>query len=175
MTGKYPASLHLTDWSPGMMPDNPKLLVPDWTKHLLLEEITLAEIFQQAGYATACPGKRHLGDAPFYPEKQGLEINLGGSEKAAPTSFHSPYGIPNLPEGPSGEYLTDRLGREVAERIAAWKDRPFFLYLSHFAVHTPIQGRKDLLEKYRLKLGPGLHHQNVQYAAMIRSHLPPIL
>ena len=44
MTGKYPARLHITDWIPGSMPDNPKLLVPDWTKYLPLEETTLAKV-----------------------------------------------------------------------------------------------------------------------------------
>src|ERR671919_509954 len=44
MTGKYPARLHITDWIPGQMPDNPKVIVPDWTKHLPLSETTLAEV-----------------------------------------------------------------------------------------------------------------------------------
>lgn len=169
MTGKYPARLHLTDWSPGMMPDNPKLLVPDWVKELPLEETTLAERFKEAGYATASIGKWHLGDEAFSPERQGFDINLGGTDKAAPPSYYSPYRIPNLPDGPDGEYLTDRLGEEAAQRIAAWRDRPFFLYLPHFAVHTPIQGRQDLLEKYQKKPRAGLRHFNAHYAAMVES------
>src|SRR5215212_3051869 len=40
LTGKYPARLRVTDWIPGQMPENPQLIVPDWTKHLPLEEIT---------------------------------------------------------------------------------------------------------------------------------------
>jgi arylsulfatase A-like enzyme len=169
MTGKYPARLHLTDWSPGLMPDNPKLLVPDWTKHLPLEETTLAEVFKSAGYATAILGKWHLGTEEFYPERQGFDLNLAGTDKAAPPSFHAPYKIPNLPEGQPGEYLTDRLGTEAANYLERVKDQPFFLYLPHFAVHTPIQGRKDLLPKYRQKLRPGLLQTNVQYAAMVES------
>jgi arylsulfatase A-like enzyme len=169
MTGKYPARLHLTDWSPGLMPDNPKLLVPDWTKHLPLEEITLAEVFRAAGYATAHIGKWHLGTAEHFPEHQGFELNLAGTDKAAPPSYHAPYRIPNLPEGPPGEYLTDRLAAEAMNFIGRHRDRPFFLYLPHFAVHTPIQGRADLVAKYRRKLRPGLIHTNAQYAAMIES------
>src|SRR5215216_719680 len=57
LTGKYPARLHITDWIPGQMPDNPKLIVPDWTKYLPLEETTMANVFHNAGYATACLGK----------------------------------------------------------------------------------------------------------------------
>lgn len=169
MTGKYPARLRLTDWSPGMMPDNPKLLVPDWTKELPLEETTLAEIFKNAGYATASIGKWHLGGGDYLPEHQGFDINLGGTGKAAPPSYHSPYRIPNLPDGPEGEYLTDRLGEEAAQRIAAWHDQPFFLYLPHFAVHTPIQGRKDLVAKYQQNKRAGLRHTNAHYAAMVES------
>src|SRR5687767_10765654 len=60
MTGKYPARLHITDWIPGAMPDNPKLLVPDWTKALPASETTIAELFKEAGYATASIGKWHL-------------------------------------------------------------------------------------------------------------------
>src|SRR5258708_2429127 len=56
MTGKYPARLHITDWIPGQMPPNPKLLVPDWTKFLPLEEKTIADPFHAAGYATASIG-----------------------------------------------------------------------------------------------------------------------
>src|SRR3954447_22371072 len=44
MTGKYPARLHITDWIPGEMPKNPKLIVPDWTKFLPLEETTIADV-----------------------------------------------------------------------------------------------------------------------------------
>src|SRR6186713_1445272 len=57
MTGKYPARLHVTDWIPGSMPNNPKLLVPDWTKYLPTTETTLAERFKAAGYRTASIGK----------------------------------------------------------------------------------------------------------------------
>jgi len=57
LTGKYPARLHITDWIPGLPPENPKLIVPDFTKHLPYEEATLAEHFHDAGYATASIGK----------------------------------------------------------------------------------------------------------------------
>ena len=169
MTGKYPARLHITDWSPGQMPNNPKLLVPDWQKHLPLEETTLAEILREAGYATAHIGKWHLGTERYYPQHQGFDLNLAGTDKAAPPSFIAPWRIPTLPEGRAGEYLTDRLGIAAAEYIESVKDRPFFLYLPHFAVHTPIQGRQDLVEKYRSKLKSGLRHNNPRYAAMIES------
>src|SRR3954468_23747383 len=69
MTGKYPARLHVTDWIPGAMPDNPKLLVPDWTKYLPTDETTVAQLFKEKGYATASIGKWHLGGEDTYPGK----------------------------------------------------------------------------------------------------------
>lgn len=170
MTGKYPARLHVTDWIPGQMPDNPKLLVPDWTKFLALEEVTIADVFKAAGYSTASIGKWHLGGAQYYPEKHGFEVNVAGTDKAAPSSYYAPWKIPTLtPEGKEGEYLTDRLGDEAVNFIERSKDKPFFLYLPHFAVHLPLQGRTDLTEKYQKKIRAGLNHQNAAYAAMTES------
>jgi arylsulfatase A-like enzyme len=169
LTGKYPARLHVTDWIPGLMPDNPKLLAPDWTKHLPLAETTLAERFHAAGYATASIGKWHLGTEAFYPEKQGFDLNVAGTDKPAPKTYLAPWGIPTLPEGKSGDYLTDRLGDEAVKFIEQSKDKPFFLYLPHFAVHTPIQGRPDLVQKYRALVDPDRTHTNFAYAAMLES------
>jgi arylsulfatase A len=169
MTGKYPARLHITDWIPGRMPDNPKLLVPDWTKQLPLKETCIAKVFQSAGYATGSIGKWHLGDEPFFPEQHGFDLNVAGLNAGSPPTYFAPYGIKTLTEGKPGEYLTDRLGDEAAKFIEAKKDQSFFLYLPHFAVHTPLQGRADLVEKYTRKLRPGLRHTNVTYAAMVES------
>jgi arylsulfatase A-like enzyme len=169
LTGKYPARLHITDWIPGLMPDNPKLLVPDWTKYLPTTEVTLARLFRERGYVTAMIGKWHLGGEAYYPEKHGFDVNVAGTDKAAPPSYFAPWRIPTLKEGKDGEYLTDRLADEAVRFIERTKDRPFFLYLAHFAVHTPIQGRGDLVAKYRAKRRAGLRHTNAAYAAMVES------
>ncbi len=170
LTGKYPARLHITDWIPGLMPDNPRLLVPDWTKYLPLEETTLAEVFQAAGYTTATIGKWHLGGEAYYPEKQGFDLNVAGTHNGAIRTFFAPWNISTLtPEGNAGDYLTDRLGEEAVKFIERAKDRPFFLYLPHYAVHTPIQGRADLVAKYEKKILEGLNHKNAAYAAMTES------
>jgi arylsulfatase A len=169
LTGKYPARLRITDWIPGLMPDNPKLLVPDWTKHLPSGETTIASLFRARGYVTASIGKWHLGGEAYYPEKHGFDINIAGTDKPAPPSYHAPWKIPTLTEGKPGDYLTDRLADEAVKFIERTKDKPFFLYLSHFAVHTPIQGRADLVAKYEAKLKKGLTHKNAAYAAMVES------
>jgi arylsulfatase A-like enzyme len=169
MTGKYPARLHITDWIPGAMPDNPKLLVPDWTKFLPTTETSIAKLFKEKGYATASIGKWHLGGEDTYPAKHGFDLNIAGTDKAQPPSYFAPWKIPTLTEGKDGDYLTDRLAEEAVRFVERSKDRPFFLYLAHFAVHTPIQGRPELVAKYRAKLKPGLTHTNPAYAAMTES------
>jgi arylsulfatase A-like enzyme len=169
LTGKYPGRLHITDWIPGLPPENPKLLVPDWTKYLPLEEFTLANALHSAGYATASIGKWHLGGEAYWPDKHGFDINLAGTEAPNPKSYFAPYKIVTLPEGPDGEYLTDRLGVEANRFIEQHKDQPFFLYLPHFAVHLPVQAKQALIEKYRAKRHPGQKQNNLGYAGMIES------
>ena len=171
LTGKYPARLHITDWIPGAMPDNPKLLVPQWTKFLPHEETSLAELFRDAGYSTASIGKWHLGGEDHYPQHHGFDRNIAGTDKPQPPSFLAPWKIPTLTEGRDGDYLTDRLGEEAVTYLESSQDRPFFLYVPHFAVHTPIQGRPDLVDKYerKLRLGQALRHKNAHYAAMVES------
>jgi arylsulfatase A-like enzyme len=169
LTGKYPARLHITDWIPGQPPENPKLLVPDWTKFLPHEETTLAEIFKAAAYATASIGKWHLGMEPHYPQTQGFDINIAGTDKAQTASFFAPWKIPTLPEGNDGDYLTDRLADEAVKFIAANRDRPFFVYCPHFAVHLPVQGKPDLVAKYQAVPRASLKQNNAGYAAMVES------
>jgi arylsulfatase A-like enzyme len=170
LTGKYPARLHITDWIPGLPPQNPKLLVADFTKHLPLEETTVAEVLREAGYATASIGKWHLGGPPYYPEQHGFDVNIAGTDQPQPRpGYFAPYSIETLEQGPQGEYITDRLGEEAVRFIRGHVDQPFFLYLPHFAVHTPIQAKKQLIERHRARIHPSLQHTNAKYAAMIDS------
>jgi len=150
LTGKYPARLGITDWLPGRK-DQPsqKLKRPQLPTCLALEENTLAEALKAGGYKTAFFGKWHLGDSPaHWPEHQGFDLNLGGCEKGTPPSYFSPYKLPNLPDGPEGEYLTDRLTSEAIRFIEQHRDKPFLVYLSHYGVHTPLQAKATLLAKY---------------------------
>ncbi len=170
LTGKYPARLHITDWIPGLPPENPKLLVPDWTKYLPLQEFTLGNAFHNAGYATASIGKWHLGGEPYYPDKHGFDINIAGTDLPNPKDgYFSPYKIATITDGPKGEYLTDRLGVEAVKFIEKNKDNPFFLYLPHFAVHLPVQSKEELRQKYIAKRKPGQKQNNAGYAGMIES------
>jgi arylsulfatase A len=155
MTGKYPATLNLTDWLPGRF-DSPfqKLKNVEINQHLPYGGSTLPKELQANGYQTAIFGKWHLGEDSASTSQQGFDLHIPDWNKGRPNKgYFSPYGLKGLEGGPDGEYLTDRLTDEALKYIEKNKDNPFFLYLSHFAVHDPIQGRPDLVEKYRKKIG----------------------
>jgi arylsulfatase A len=169
LTGKYPARLHITDWIPGEGRTNEKLLSPDWRMYLPNEERTLGNVFHDAGYATASIGKWHLGGPKYYPEKHGFDINIAGTDKGQPPSYFSPYHIPTLKDGPVGEFLTDRESQEAVRFIEANKTRPFFLYLPHHAVHTPLMGKPGVVAKYRQRVRSDDKQNNPTYAALVES------
>ena len=168
LTGQYPARLHLTDWIAGHERPHAKLRLPDWTKRLPLEQVTVAERLKGAGYATASIGKWHLGDLECFPEQQGFDVNRGGTAQGQPPSYFSPYRIPTLADGPKGEYLTDREAAEAVAFIEANRARPFFLYLPHHCVHTPIQAKPDVAATYAAKR-PDIPPKRAAYAAMVES------
>ncbi|HUE70344.1 MAG TPA: sulfatase [Pirellulaceae bacterium] len=174
LTGKYPARLQITDWIAGHQRPFAKLKPPDWTQFLPHEETTIAELLKAKGYATFHVGKWHLGSEAYWPTTHGFDENIGGNHRGQPPSYFFPYGrdaikLPGLATGANNEYLTDRLTDESLRIIDANKDRPFFLYLPHYTVHTPLQAKADKIVKYRTKTKPDQPQQNATYAAMIES------
>jgi len=154
MTGKYPATLHLTDWLPGRR-DFPfqQLLNAEINQHLPFEEVTIAEALKEHGYSTAIFGKWHLGDTPSGPVNHGFDMHIPENWNycCPPRSgYQAPWDLEGLEDQP-GDYLTDRLTDEALKYMEQHREEPFFLYLSHFAVHDPIDGRPDLVEKYERK------------------------
>ncbi|MCG8311213.1 MAG: sulfatase [Cytophagales bacterium] len=147
-----------------------RMLIPEKNKTTLDGKfITLAEALKENGYITCHVGKWHLGaDEYTSPEAQGFDVNIGGNHAGHPRSYFSPYKNPNLPDVLHGEYLTDRLTDEALKFIDESKENPFFLYFAHYAVHTPIQAKSALIEKYENKKGD-LGQDNPKYAAMIES------
>jgi arylsulfatase A-like enzyme len=170
LTGKYPARLHLTDFLTGRA-DRPsqKLLRPRALQYLPLEEVTIARALKPSGYVSACIGKWHLGGKPYYPEKHGFDVNIGGTDTGSPPGGHFHFRTPTLVARDDEDYLTDRLTEEAEKFIEQNKEKPFFLYLSHYAVHIPLQAKKALVAKYEAKAKslPGQH--NSIYAAMVES------
>ncbi|HVA48536.1 MAG TPA: sulfatase [Pirellulales bacterium] len=182
MTGKHPARLGMTIWAEAAKdPPPPKRLVPPPAEHnLSRSETTVASYLSKAGYLTAIVGKWHLGDALHYPETHGFDVNIGGTLWGAPHTHFYPYRgggrfgreyryVPHLEFGQPGEYLTDRLTDEALQVIDRAGDRPFFLYLAHHAVHTPIEAKAADVAYFEEKLTPSFKHQNAAYAAMVRS------
>lgn len=154
ITGKYPARINLTDWLTGRR-DFPfqQLLNVKINQHLPYGIPTLPGILKEHGYQTAIFGKWHLGEDSASTLRQGFDLHLPDWNRGWPKDgYHFPYGMKGLEEGKPGEYLTDRMSREAITYIEQHKDSPFFLYLSHFAVHDPIEGRSDLVKKYQKKL-----------------------
>jgi arylsulfatase A-like enzyme len=172
MTGKYPARVGVTNYLPGkhQLPYS-KLLPPVSKQFLGLEEITIAEALKPTGYSTAHIGKWHLGPTEqYWPQHQGFDLNIGGTQSGMPKSFFYPAWKGNPPiEGKPGEYLTDRLTDEAVKFLRANASRPFFLYLPHYAVHVPIEAKEAIAAKYRKKLKPGQLQNDPVYAAMIES------
>ncbi|MBU6402757.1 MAG: sulfatase, partial [Verrucomicrobia bacterium] len=110
----------------------------------------------------------HLGGDGFLPTDQGFDLNIGGNASGSPSSYFPPYRKPALPDGAPGEYLTDRLTAEAERFIETNRDRPFFLYLAHYAVHIPLQAKRALVERYQRR-HPGRTQTNYLYAAMVES------
>jgi len=129
--------------------------------------VTIAEVLKANGYATCHVGKWHLGEDP---RTQGFDVNIAGCEWGSPSGggYHSPYSYPNCEQKEKGEYLTDRLGMEAVQFISENKDRPFFLHFATHSVHTPLQGKKDLVAEYKDRPSSEAHNHPV-YAAMVHS------
>jgi len=182
MTGKSPARSgftgHITAIGRHRHPEGSRLLPPDDKLYLPLEERTLAETLKDAGYTSASIGKWHLGPEGFWPEDQGFDVNVAGWTHGSPPSYVYPYtdpkkewnpSIPTLHGGEEGEYLTDRLTNEGISFIESHREHPFFLYLTHYAVHTPLQAPKELIRKYENKLEGHGNTIDPVYAAMVEN------
>jgi arylsulfatase A-like enzyme len=150
MTGKCPARLNLTNYLPGR-PDalSQKLLQPRIEGQLPLEEVTLAELLKNAGYATGLFGKWHLGEGRFGPKAQGFDVVV------------SPPANTDLTQdmGGKGEFLITAAAEEFIEQH---RDGPFFCYVPHNNPHIPLAAAPELVEKHRDAFNP-------TYAAMIQT------
>lgn len=172
MTGQYPARSRISDYSGAPngraeIPEDPTdieggdfkwhgrrpILPAPYLEAMPFSHTTIAEFFQSKDYATIHVGKWHLGDQGSFPTEHGFDINIAGVRGGGPGEggYFSPYNNPNLIDGPEGEHLPDRLASEVAKFINTNKDKPFFVYLPFYSVHTPLEGRPDLVEKYEKK------------------------
>ena len=166
LTGKYPSRINLSNISGSRGSTGPgyKLNAPSCVGNMPDGDVTLAEALKEAGYATAHMGKWHLAahddqERKTYPQGNGFDINIAGGEAGQPGSYYFPYqdkqhpgfNVPGLEDGKPGDYVTDALTDHAVRFIEQNAGKPFFLNLWHFAVHTPIQPRKDKVPKYEKK------------------------
>ena len=167
MTGKYTPrhGVYTVGNSDRGKPKHRKLVPVKNTTILDGKFQTMAEALKTAGYQTCVAGKWHLSKDPT---KDGFDTNFGGTTWGHPKSYFSPYKNPFLKDGPKGEHLPERLGREISGWIKEHSEKPFFVYLPFYSVHTPIQAPKELAAKYARKKTDGSHN-NPKYAAMIES------
>ncbi len=168
MTGMYTPRTHM--WTPGTKSkgnvEYMKFLVPNKTNtegdsvfpslsQLEPSVVSMAETLKQAGYKTAHYGKWHLG-----ADGQGFDVNdTNGKGAGLDKKF---YGNKDV-----AEWLTDA----AVDYISVNKDDPFFIYLCHWDVHTPLRARSEVVDKYKAKLASKewSKNWNTTYAAMIEA------
>lgn len=181
LTGKNPSHLrftgHITAIGRHRYPEHGRIVPPQDRMYVALEETMIPELLKPAGYKTISIGKWHVGnEGKYFPEHQGFDINIAGYEHGSPSTYWAPYSNPdldwnpkikNLSDGVPGEYLTDRLTDEAVSFIRAHRDTSFFMYLSHYAVHTPLEAPAELVDKYKKKAGSNHKGMSPTYAAMI--------
>jgi arylsulfatase A len=171
MTGQYPARIGITDY-----------LRPSDKKHLSTKYITIAGALRNAGYATGIIGKWHLtgysnhGVEEFPPARHGFDETIVSENRGIGAgSYFYPYHFNReiRKRLPGREYLVDRCNLEAVEFIERHKDGPFFLYLSHYAVHTTLNGKPELVAQFEKKegagKGPNARHNNPHLAAQLKS------
>ncbi len=166
MTGKYPARLHITDFIPGSKKDGYPLSQPDWQKFLPLEEVTFAEKLKEKGYNTALFGKWHLStnylppeSLPYNPDKQGFnEVFI----------THKPSGLDQpWQDAENDSHNIDTLTSRSLEFLEKNKSNPFFLFVSHNAIHSPLKEKAASIQKYKNRQGSEEPENNPVIGAMI--------
>ena len=171
MTGQYPARVGITDY-----------LRPNDQNHLSVTYTTIAEVLKDAGYATGIIGKWHLtgyanhGAEEFPPSVHGFaETIVSENRGIGGGSYFHPYHFNKEIEKrlPGREYLVDRCNLEAVEFIERHKNEPFFLYLSHYAVHTKLDGKPEIVARFESDTGAGKGYKagsnNPHLAAQLKS------
>ncbi len=165
MSGQYGARTGLYtvggigrfDWS------SRSLRPVDNVTELPLDRDIIAKQLKAGGYVTGMFGKWHIGEhGAFHPGKRGFD------EAIVSAGVHFGFNTDPKTNYPKGQYLADFLTDKAVDFITRHKEKPFFLYLPHFGVHSPFQAKPDLIEKFKTKPGVG-GHNNPTYAAMIAS------
>ena len=196
LTGKYSARHGITSatghlppqpaghaFRPDTAPPQRPLLMPESKNYLAPSEYTLAEALHDAGYRTGHFGKWHLGlTEPHWPERQGFDVAFHcHPDPGPPGNYFSPYGVKpsgeprgqqrvgTITDGPTGEYVVDRLTDEAIRFMEANRDRPFFLNLWQYGVHGPWGHKEEYTRQFTGVKDPTGRQGNPIMASMLRS------
>lgn len=191
MSGKAVARHAISDFIGGSTTASGNLVrtPPDWVQNMPAAEVLLPEALSAAGYRTGVFGKWHLGQSgnpAANPLTQGFEFNVAGVASGNP-GFAGGFfagadgawaGMPglNVPGSfPPDAYLSDAISDAAASYISdrAAADEPFFIYMPHYVVHTPIEAPAALVSYYQSKINslPANlvnGHTDAEYAAMVQ-------
>lgn len=176
LTGKHPARIGIVDY-----------LRPNSANALSTAHDTLPEVLQRHGYSTGMIGKWHLTGYEYHDAEHEIKSGdhgfawdfareikgVGNGANFWPYMFRTqPIRWVDIPQARLGksEYLTDRMNIEAVDFIKRNKNKPFFLYLSHYAPHTILNGRPDLVAKYRKKHAPGKSQRDHCYLCQDAGH-----
>jgi arylsulfatase A-like enzyme len=184
LTGLWPARIGITApvchlkeelFAPSVAEKAPaqrKVISTQSATRLKQEYVTLAETLQGAGYRTGHFGKWHLGPEPYDPLHQGFDVDIPHYPGPGPAgSYVAPWKFPAALQfsGQPGEHIEDRMAREAVAFIGENKDRPFFLNYWCFSVHSPWDGKQELIDKYARKADPKSGQRHPVYGAMVQS------
>lgn len=155
LTGLHPARVGITDWIGAPVATHEGRKTPANATALPVHAPTLGEVFRNEGYATGYVGKWHLGIGEAHPRERGFPWTFAVNGAGQPASYHPPYqaprpslqDVPDL-EGADG-HLTDRLTEAALGFMARQQGTPWFLVLSHYAVHTPLQPPQEGLQAWK--------------------------
>ncbi len=152
LTGLYPHQANMGWLSPAPYTE------PGFVGDLSKDAVTMAEVFQQAGYSTYMTGKWHiaanqsgLGDNSNYPHQRGFDRFFGTLNGSG--SFYDPGTLMsnNTFIGPGKDfYYTDAISDTAVKFIRENpKDKPFFFYVAYTAAHWPLMAPEKVVEKYK--------------------------
>ena len=166
LTGHWPARIGLTQYLPGNVLPHARLLQAQLPVGLPLDETVIAEPLSKAGYATAFVGKWHLGNGEYAPDRRGFGESFAASHFGSHRTMFAPHVRIPARGASEGAYLTDTLTEAALRFLERSRERAFFLYLSYYSVHSPIQGKQRLIDGYEGRPDPTDRH-NATYAAMV--------
>ncbi len=192
LTGETPARHKVTNWT--LRPDNPEeyeaynFKPPVWKFNGIQpsdDELTMPEALQDLGYKTIHCGKAHWGviDSPGEdPTNLGFDINIAGHAAGGPKSYYGeenfgnkkgehtrPWGIPGLEKYHGTDIFLDQaLTNEAMAAIdlAIAEEKPFYLYMAHYGIHSPFDANPKFVQKY---LDQGINSTEAAYSSLIES------